>query len=70
MNVFTAILLNMVKNQCEPRLLRLTFYPGLIFLIWLILISLAHVEFIMASVGASELIHHQLVESVLAATFR
>ncbi|KAJ3910566.1 P-loop containing nucleoside triphosphate hydrolase protein [Lentinula edodes] len=43
---------------------------GLIFLIWLILISLAHVEFIMASVGASELIHHQLVESVLAATFR
>ncbi|KAJ3879958.1 P-loop containing nucleoside triphosphate hydrolase protein [Lentinula edodes] len=43
---------------------------GLIFLIWLILLSLAHVEFIMASVGASELIHHQLVESVLAATFR
>ncbi|KAJ3921365.1 hypothetical protein F5877DRAFT_65024 [Lentinula edodes] len=48
----------------------LTLYSGLIFLIWLILLSLAHVEFIMASVGASELIHHQLVESVLAATFR
>ncbi|KAJ3849551.1 P-loop containing nucleoside triphosphate hydrolase protein [Lentinula lateritia] len=43
---------------------------GFIFLIWLILLSLAHIEFIMASVGASELIHHQLVESVLAATFR
>ncbi|KAJ4491368.1 P-loop containing nucleoside triphosphate hydrolase protein [Lentinula edodes] len=43
---------------------------GLIFLIWLILLSLAHIEFIMVSVGASELIHHQLVQSVLAATFR
>ncbi|KAJ3867511.1 P-loop containing nucleoside triphosphate hydrolase protein [Lentinula novae-zelandiae] len=49
---------------------QLTLYSGLIFSIWLILLSLAHVEFIMASVRASELIHHQLVESVLAATFR
>ncbi|KAJ4482142.1 P-loop containing nucleoside triphosphate hydrolase protein [Lentinula aciculospora] len=43
---------------------------GLIFLIWLIIISSAHIEFILASVKASGRIHNQLLESVLAATFR
>ncbi|GAW05721.1 ABC transporter [Lentinula edodes] len=60
-------------NDYPPAEVSASYYLavyGLIFLIWLILLSLAHVEFIMASVGASELIHHQLVESVLAATFR
>ncbi|KAJ3791300.1 P-loop containing nucleoside triphosphate hydrolase protein, partial [Lentinula aff. detonsa] len=52
-----------------PALYYLGVY-GIIFLIWLITLSSAHVEFILASVKASEYIHNQLVESVLAATFR
>ncbi|KAJ3822393.1 multidrug resistance-associated ABC transporter [Lentinula raphanica] len=42
---------------------------SLIFLAWLTLLSAAHAEFILASIKASEVIHNQLVESVLAAKF-
>ncbi|KAJ3842929.1 P-loop containing nucleoside triphosphate hydrolase protein [Lentinula raphanica] len=40
-----------------------------IFLAWLTLLSAAHAKFILASIKASEVIHNQLVESVLAAKF-
>ncbi|KAF9075994.1 hypothetical protein BDP27DRAFT_1380610 [Rhodocollybia butyracea] len=43
---------------------------GLIFLIYVAILSSAHAGFIVASVKASESIHNQLVESILAATFR
>ncbi|KAF5389262.1 hypothetical protein D9757_003539 [Collybiopsis confluens] len=54
----------------EVSSLRYLVVYGLIFLLWLIVLTSAHVQFILASIRASESIHNRLVESVLAATFR
>ncbi|KAE9400429.1 P-loop containing nucleoside triphosphate hydrolase protein [Gymnopus androsaceus JB14] len=48
----------------------LNFISGLIFSLYLLVISAAHITFIVASVKASEVIHNSLVQSVLGATFR